>query len=135
MVSILYAKVTQSKEIYCVERTSNQRSHSTTVGAEINGARKKVVGSLSSVPIPTRPKFTDTYWIIAPFSDIPYGKVSFTRQEARLFRTMFKDSRLIWAGRKPVQCIEEISIPKGGVNITPPSTITNIVTVQGVAHV
>lgn len=51
----------------------------------------------------TRSKFTDTYWIIPEYSTSPYGKVSFTRQDRRTFTAMFKDSRLIWAGRKPVQ--------------------------------
>ncbi len=50
----------------------------------------------------TRYKFTDTYWIIHEYSTAPYGKVSFTRQDRRTFKSMFKDSRLIWAGRKPV---------------------------------
>ncbi|MBG6242930.1 MAG: hypothetical protein EKE20_14405 [Candidatus Symbiopectobacterium sp. Dall1.0] len=74
----------------------------------------------------TRPEFTDTYWIIHEYSTAPYGKVSFTRQDRRTFIALFKDSRLIWAGRQPVQ---------GMVNITPPSAITNIFTVQGMAHV
>ncbi|QBY46648.1 hypothetical protein QE193_21785 (plasmid) [Arsenophonus nasoniae] len=51
----------------------------------------------------TRSKFTNTYWIIPLDSDAPYGKVSLTRQDRRIFKSMFKDSRLIWAGRKPVQ--------------------------------
>ncbi|CAK8737740.1 hypothetical protein SODG_001469 [Sodalis praecaptivus] len=132
----------------------------------------------------TRPEFIDTYWIIPEYETTPYGKVSLTRQDRRIFIAMFKDSRLIWAGRQPVsdftqglkdpksqkvgvkrsvnpimsaketesrsqfnqspgllvrkmphEGIEEISIPQGGVKITPPSTITNIVTVQEVAHV
>ncbi|CAJ0995598.1 hypothetical protein [Sodalis praecaptivus] len=104
----------------------------------------------------TRPEFTDTYWIIPEYETTPYGKVSFTPQDRRTFNSLFKDSRLIWAGRQPVsdftqglkdpesqkvdvegiaEGIEEISIPQGMVNITPPSAITNIVTVQGVAHV
>ncbi|MGX8943060.1 hypothetical protein ACWWJF_26450 [Symbiopectobacterium sp. Eva_TO] len=74
----------------------------------------------------TRPDFIDTYWIIPEYSTTPYGKVSLTRQDRRTFIALFKDSRLIWAGRQPVQ---------GRVNITPPSTITEIVTVQEVAHV
>lgn len=122
----------------------------------------------------TRPEFLETYWIVPCYSTTPYGKVSFTRQDRRTFIALFKDSRLIWAGRQPVKYftenvkrtespklpvkgteprsqfnqspgllvrkmphegIEEISIPQGGVNITSPSTITEIVTVQGVAHV
>ncbi|MGX8940523.1 hypothetical protein ACWWJF_27370 [Symbiopectobacterium sp. Eva_TO] len=76
----------------------------------------------------TRPEFIDIYWIIPEYSTVPYGKVSFTRQDRRTFIALFKDSRLIWAGRQPVQ---------GRVKITPPSTstITEIVTVQEVAHV
>ncbi|CAK8741332.1 hypothetical protein SODG_004745 [Sodalis praecaptivus] len=70
----------------------------------------------------TRPEFTDTYWIIPEYETTPYGKVSFTPQDRRTFNSLFKDSRLIWAGRQPVQ---------GMVKITPPSTITEIVTVQG----
>ncbi|MGX8941780.1 hypothetical protein ACWWJF_17160 [Symbiopectobacterium sp. Eva_TO] len=75
----------------------------------------------------TRPEFLETYWIVPCYSTTPYGKVSFTRRDRRTFIAMFKDSRLIWAGRQPVQ---------GRVNITPPSTstITEIVTVQEVAH-
>lgn len=110
----------------------------------------------------TRPEFIDTYWIIPEYETTPYGKVSFTRQDRRIFIAMFKDSRLIWAGRQPVKyltenviCtqlqklpvgdIEEISIPQGMVKITPPLTIeeistvpaavSDIATVQGVAHV
>ncbi|MGX8942499.1 hypothetical protein ACWWJF_22235 [Symbiopectobacterium sp. Eva_TO] len=133
----------------------------------------------------TRPEFIDTYWIIPEYSTVPYGKVSFTRQDRCTFIALFKDSRLIWAGRQPVkrftqglkdpkspkvgvkrsanptssvkgtesrsqfnhspgllvrkmshEGIEEISIPQGMVKITPPSTstITEIVTVQEVAH-
>ncbi|HGJ5856511.1 hypothetical protein [Arsenophonus nasoniae] len=52
---------------------------------------------------PTRPEFIDTYWIIPEYSTTPYGKVSFTRQDRRTFNSMFKDSRLIWAGRQPVR--------------------------------
>lgn len=237
MVDILYTKVTRCKEMHGDDRTSNQRSHSTTMGAEINSAHEKhlpalclndysasvaqhwatgrenpcnteatidalsvffvvyanvsasfylaadaciesmvaqagqssdwpvssvagiltpawaatherensggsniryteEVDAMSSAPTRVRTKFTDIYWIIPLYSNIPHGKVAFTRQEARLFRVMFKDSRLIWAGRKPVyEGVEEIAIPQGGVNITPPTTITKIVTVQGVAHV
>lgn len=51
----------------------------------------------------TRPEFIDTYWIIPEYETTPYGKVSLTRQDRRTFIAMFKDSRLIWAGRKPVQ--------------------------------
>ncbi|MGX8942080.1 hypothetical protein ACWWJF_19280 [Symbiopectobacterium sp. Eva_TO] len=61
----------------------------------------------------TRPEFIDTYWIIPEYETTPYGKVSFTRQDRRTFIALFKDSRLIWAGRQPVQ---------GRVKITPPST-------------
>lgn len=236
MFYILYAKVTRFKETYFDERTSNERSHSTTVGTKINSAHEKhlpvpylndysvpvaqhwatgrgnpcnteatidalsvffvvhanvsasfhlaanarasmvsqtgqpsgwpvssvagistpvwatthgrgnssgsniryteEVDDMSSAPTRTRTKFIDIYWIAALNSDNPYGKTSFTRQEARLFRAMFKDSRLIWAGRKPVhEGVKEISIPQSGVNITPPVTITEIFTVQRVAHV
>lgn len=117
----------------------------------------------------TRPEFFDTYWIIPEYETTPYGKVSFTRQDRRTFIALFKDSRLIWAGRQPVNCFTEnvkrtesqkqdvkrsvnptssvketescrgqsVSdiVTQGGVKITPPSAITNIVTVQGVAHV
>ncbi|WP_440863236.1 hypothetical protein [Symbiopectobacterium purcellii] len=98
-----------------------------------------------------RPEFLETYWIVPFYETTPYGKVSFTRQDRRTFIAMFKDSRLIWAGRQPVKYftenvkrtqspklpvegIEEISTTQGGVNIAPPSTITEIVTVQVVAH-
>ncbi|HGJ5878775.1 MAG TPA: hypothetical protein ACHBZ9_06835 [Arsenophonus nasoniae] len=50
----------------------------------------------------THPKFTDTYWIIRLDSNIPYGKVSLTRRERRLFTVLFKDDRLVWSGRKPI---------------------------------
>jgi len=49
---------------------------------------------------PTRPEFIDTYWIIPEYATEPYGKVSFTRQDCRTFHSMFKNSRLIWCGRK-----------------------------------
>ncbi|ASV33864.1 hypothetical protein CJJ18_07540 [Candidatus Williamhamiltonella defendens] len=55
---------------------------------------------------PTRPEFIDNYWIIPEYATEPYGKVSFTRQDCRTFHSMFKYSRLIWAGRQPVRtCI------------------------------
>ncbi|HGJ5857237.1 hypothetical protein [Arsenophonus nasoniae] len=47
-------------------------------------------------------RFIDIYWIIPNHSTTPYGKVSFTRQDRRTFNSMFKNSRLIWAGRKPM---------------------------------
>ncbi|WGM00626.1 hypothetical protein QE210_12245 [Arsenophonus nasoniae] len=50
----------------------------------------------------THPKFTDTYWIIRLDYNIPYGKVSLTRRERRLFYVLFKDDRLVWLGRKPI---------------------------------
>nr|WP_280623587.1 hypothetical protein [Arsenophonus nasoniae] len=50
----------------------------------------------------THPKFTDTYWIIRLDSNIPYGKVSLTRRERRLFHVLFKGDRLVWLGRKPI---------------------------------
>lgn len=55
-----------------------------------------------TTPTQTHPKFTDTYWIIPLDSAVPYGKVSFTHRDFRTFTALFKDSRLIWAGRKPV---------------------------------
>ncbi|WP_334473752.1 hypothetical protein [Arsenophonus sp. PmNCSU2021_1] len=56
-----------------------------------------------TTPIQTHPKFTDTYWIIPLNSAVPYGKVSFTHRDFRTFTALFKDSRLIWAGRQPVR--------------------------------
>lgn len=50
----------------------------------------------------TRYEFIDTYWIISEYSTTYYGKVSFTRQDRRTFNSIFKDSRLIWAGRQHV---------------------------------
>ncbi|WP_406939320.1 hypothetical protein [Arsenophonus nasoniae] len=47
-------------------------------------------------------KFIDTYWIIPKNSNKPSSKVSFTRHDRRIFNVLFKDDRLIWAGRKPV---------------------------------
>ncbi|WGM11269.1 hypothetical protein QE197_02565 [Arsenophonus nasoniae] len=63
----------------------------------------------------THPKFTDTYWIIRLDSNIPYGKVSLTRRERRLFHVLFKDDRLVWSGRKPIapQSIIECSASHG----------------------
>ncbi|HGJ5877799.1 MAG TPA: hypothetical protein ACHBZ9_01600 [Arsenophonus nasoniae] len=63
--------------------------------------------AMVTTPTQTRPKFTDTYWIIPLNSAVPYGKVSLTRQDRRTFIAMFKDSRLIWAGRKPVHASME----------------------------
>ncbi|HGJ5878007.1 MAG TPA: hypothetical protein ACHBZ9_02680 [Arsenophonus nasoniae] len=60
-----------------------------------------------TIPTQTRPEFIDTYWIIPEYSTTPYGKVSFTRQDRRIFISLFKDSRLIWAGRKPVHASVE----------------------------
>uniref|UniRef100_A0A3B0MQK0 Uncharacterized protein n=1 Tax=Arsenophonus endosymbiont of Trialeurodes vaporariorum TaxID=235567 RepID=A0A3B0MQK0_9GAMM len=57
----------------------------------------------------TRPEFIDTYWIIPEYSTTPYGKVSFTRKDRRTFISLFKDSRLIWAGRKPVHAGMEVN--------------------------
>ncbi|MBG6242819.1 MAG: hypothetical protein EKE20_13790 [Candidatus Symbiopectobacterium sp. Dall1.0] len=87
----------------------------------------------------TRPEFIDTYWIIPEYSTAPYGKVSFTRRDRRTFIVLFKDSRLIWAGRQPVKCftqdVKRTESPKLPVKDPTTLTITNIVTVQGVAHV
>ncbi|WGM04104.1 hypothetical protein [Arsenophonus nasoniae] len=47
-------------------------------------------------------KFIDTYWIIHRNSNTPSSKVSFTRNDRRIFNVLFKDDRLIWDGRKPV---------------------------------
>ncbi|HGJ5854427.1 hypothetical protein [Arsenophonus nasoniae] len=47
-------------------------------------------------------KFIDTYWIIPRNSNTPSSKVAFTRNDRRIFNVLFKDDRLIWAGRKPV---------------------------------
>ncbi|HGJ5854528.1 hypothetical protein [Arsenophonus nasoniae] len=60
-----------------------------------------------TTPTQIHPEFIDTYWIIPEYSTTPYGKVSFTRQDRRTFNSMFKDSRLIWAGRKPVHASME----------------------------
>lgn len=48
-------------------------------------------------------RFIDTYWIIPNHSATPYGKVALTRQDRHTVNSMFKYSRLIWAGRKPVR--------------------------------
>lgn len=48
-------------------------------------------------------RFIDIYWIISEYAPTPYGKVSFTRRDRRTFIALFKDSRRIWAGRKPLQ--------------------------------
>ncbi|HGJ5877697.1 MAG TPA: hypothetical protein ACHBZ9_01085 [Arsenophonus nasoniae] len=47
-------------------------------------------------------KLIDTYWIIPRNSNTPSSKVAFTRNDRRIFKVLFKDDRLIWAGRKPV---------------------------------
>lgn len=57
-------------------------------------------GNLTDIKI--RSNLVDTYWIIPEYETTLYGKVSLTRQDRRTFVAMFKDSRLIWAGRKPV---------------------------------
>ncbi|QBY47012.1 hypothetical protein ArsFIN_56230 (plasmid) [Arsenophonus nasoniae] len=46
-------------------------------------------------------KMVDIYWIVPLYSTTPCYKVSFTKQDYRTFNAMFKDSRLIWAGRIP----------------------------------
>ncbi|WP_174889577.1 hypothetical protein [Candidatus Williamhamiltonella defendens] len=52
---------------------------------------------------PTRPEFIDTYWIICRNSNTPSCKVLLTRKERSPFKVMFKEGRLLWAGRKPVR--------------------------------
>ncbi|HGJ5864184.1 ash family protein [Arsenophonus nasoniae] len=66
---------------------------------------KKEIALMATIPSQTHlkeTKFTDTYWIIRLDSNIPYGKVSLTRRERRLFHVLFKDDRLVWSGRKPI---------------------------------
>ncbi|MDR5611642.1 MAG: hypothetical protein RAM36_00960 [Arsenophonus sp.] len=63
--------------------------------------------AMVTTPTQTHPEFIDTYWIIPEYATTPYGKVSFTRKDFRTFIAMFKDSRLIWAGRKPVHASME----------------------------
>ncbi|CAK8736859.1 hypothetical protein SODG_001663 [Sodalis praecaptivus] len=83
----------------------------------------------------TRPEFIDTYWIIPEYETKPYGKVSLTRQDRRTFIALFKDSRLIWAGRQPVQGMVKITPPLAITKIsTVPATVSEIATVQEVAH-
>lgn len=48
-------------------------------------------------------RFIDTYWIIPNYATTPYAKVSFTLQDRHTFNSMFKNSRLVWAGCKPLQ--------------------------------
>lgn len=59
--------------------------------------------------------------------------MSLTRKDRRTFIALFKDSRLIWAGRQPVNVFTEnvkrTESPKQDVKR--PTTITEIVTVQG----
>ncbi|ASV34618.1 hypothetical protein CJJ18_11740 (plasmid) [Candidatus Williamhamiltonella defendens] len=50
-----------------------------------------------------RSKFIDIYWIICRNSNTPSGKVLLTRKERSPFKVMFKEGRLLWAGRKPVR--------------------------------
>ncbi len=52
--------------------------------------------------IKPRSKFIDTYWIISRNSDTPSCKISFTFNKRKTFNVIFKDKRLVWAGRKPV---------------------------------
>ncbi|HGJ5854532.1 ash family protein [Arsenophonus nasoniae] len=73
---------------------------STSSGDFLN--KHKEIASMATIPSQTHPKFTDTYWIIRLDSNRPYGKVSFTHRDFLTFNSMFKDSRLIWAGRQPV---------------------------------
>nr|CBA74501.1 phage transcriptional regulator [Arsenophonus nasoniae] len=76
----------------------------TLFDSRVRGSQELSREATAMVTTPTHahPKFTDTYWIIPLDSAVPYGKVSFTRRDFRTFIAMFKDSRLIWAGRKPV---------------------------------
>ncbi|WP_334473615.1 ash family protein [Arsenophonus sp. PmNCSU2021_1] len=67
----------------------------------------KEIASMATIPSHTHSKFTDTYWVIRLDSNRPYGKVSFTHRDFRTFTTLFKDSRLIWAGRQPVHASME----------------------------
>lgn len=69
--------------------------------------KHKEIASIATIPSHTHPKFTDTYWIIPEYATTPYGKVSFTRQDRRTFHSIFKYSRLIWCGRKPMHVVME----------------------------
>ncbi|HGJ5882017.1 ash family protein [Arsenophonus sp.] len=60
------------------------------------------IASMATIPSQTHPKFTDNYWVIRLDSNRPYGKVSFTHRDFLTFNSMFKDSRLISAGRQPM---------------------------------
>lgn len=113
------------------------------------GSKELVREATTMATAYTRPEFIDTYWIIPEYETTPYGKVSFTRQERRTFIAMFKDSRLVWAGRQPMSaptkyvkrmrsskvCLKDPESEKLSVKDPVTPTITNIVTVQGVAHV
>jgi len=50
-----------------------------------------------------RSKLIDIYWIICKNSNTPSCKVLLTRKERSPFKVMFKEGRLLWAGRKPVR--------------------------------
>ncbi|WP_234813209.1 ash family protein [Candidatus Hamiltonella defensa] len=69
--------------------------------------KHKEIASMATIPSHTHPEFIDTYWIIPEYATEPYGKVSFTRQDCRTFHSIFKYSRLIWCGRKPMHVVME----------------------------
>nr|CBA73978.1 phage transcriptional regulator [Arsenophonus nasoniae] len=87
---------------YHIEQKTTPYSASTLAG-RLTTMLTGVTVMASYKSTQTRPKFTDTYWIIPLDSNIPYGKVSLTRRERRLFHVLFKGDRLVWSGLKPVQ--------------------------------
>ncbi|HGJ5879939.1 MAG TPA: hypothetical protein ACHBZ9_13020 [Arsenophonus nasoniae] len=87
---------------YCIAISKTMPRSAQTLAEHLTTTLTKVTVMASYKSTQTHPKFTDTYWIIRLDSNIPYGKVSLTRRERRLFHVLFKDDRLVWSGRKPI---------------------------------
>ncbi|WP_155847021.1 hypothetical protein [Arsenophonus nasoniae] len=87
---------------YCIAISKTMPRSAQTLAEHLTTMLTEVTVMASYKSTQTRPKFTDTYWIIPLDSNIPYGKVSLTRRERRLFHVLFKGDRLVWSGRKPI---------------------------------
>ncbi|WP_406704189.1 hypothetical protein [Sodalis sp.] len=145
----IYSEVVSQVYDKCLPQTTKPGSATTLTGHLTTNDRLIIEVAMSNYTAligrdkpsftQARPKFTDTYWIVPCYETTPYGKVSLTRQDRRTFIAMFKDSHLIWAGRQPVngftQGLKDPELPRLPVKDPATLTITNIVTVQGVAHV
>nr|CBA73989.1 phage transcriptional regulator [Arsenophonus nasoniae] len=87
---------------YCIAISKTMPRSAQTLAEHLTTMLTEVTVMASYKSTQTHPKFTDTYWIIPLDSNIPYGKVSLTRRERRLFHVLFKGDRLVWSGRKPI---------------------------------